>query len=191
MVDFSPSSESLYLIAIILSDEFMYRAKTNIINLRRTSSCATLCRFLSQNAVPVDRKFTLDTDDKVYLYFDGEEIKGSSQFGSWKTSVTVDLPGTTKVIAVKGMNTYGDPGFLGSTSDGYIVTNSSWRCTKDYFLGWNRVEYEYYNWPEAYEVMEYSEKKVSGINPNAKWIWTHSDFRTGKGDRVVFCRFNV
>lgn len=139
----------------------------------------------------MDRIFKVDADDKVYLYFDGKEVKGTMSAVSWKTTIVVDLPGSTQVIAVKGVNTYGEPGFLGSTDDGYIVTNFSWKCTNKFAEKWNKIGFHDSNWPDAYDVKEYSEKPVSGIDPKAVWIWTRYDYRKEKGDRIVYCRFTL
>lgn len=136
-----------------------------------------------------DRNLTIGGDDKVILFLDGEEVDLSEET-SWNVSETVLLPSTTKVIAAKGINYYGDPGILASTPDGFVITNSSWKCTHKKSKGWKTVGFDDSDWSQAYTVISYEEKPLQGVREDASWIWT-SNYHWKTGDRTAYCRLNL
>lgn len=91
------------------------------------------------------------------------------------------------VIAVKGVNNMADAGIIASTDDGYVITNSSWRCSKKKRFGWEGLDFDDADWAPASYSKSYYVKPITGIRGDAQWIWT--DRFSGKSsDKVVYCR---
>lgn len=152
-----------------------------------------LNRLLLLHIVPptIKRTLTIAVDDRVYaLFIDGKRISGLEYANEWQYSDSVALPGNAQLIAVRGVNIYGDAGVLASTDDGYILTNTSWKCAIDKERGWQNIDFDDSSWPNAFEIMPYSKKQIIGIRDDALWIWT-KDYQYEKGDRAVICRLKL
>ena len=132
-----------------------------------------------------DRNFTSFADDEQWIYADGLQI-GHHVISS--PAITVIVPKVTKVIAVKILD-HNHYGYLaGSFSDGN-VTDSSWKCTEDYYDKWNFPTFDDSTWPAATA----SEGIVinsflSKIANNARKIWAGTYFRKITSPLTVYCR---
>ena len=117
----------------------------------------------------------------MVLYADGVQVGKDN--GKWFMSKIYKLPANTKAVAIRGMNTLRGPaGIIGSFSSG-LVTDASWRCTKDYTPGWESAEFDDSTWPHAVEFQRGTVLSGPKIASEAKWIWTskYSDWN-------VYCR---
>lgn len=151
--------------------------------------------FLLRSAVVTStcRVLKIDTDDSYRLYLDGSKINGliyndkfNGSFVDQYPADSVSLPYTTKVIAVEGSNAKSYGGILASTDDGYILTNSSWKCTDNRVIGWQKVGFDDSLWPPANQTI--TRPFTQGIRSDAFWIWTTKYYY---GDSDVFCRLNL
>lgn len=133
------------------------------------------------------RNLTIDVDDSIHMYLDGVEVTCFEHAEQWNESDTVPLPYKTKVIAVRGTNLYADAGIVGSTEDGFILTNSSWKCINHRIAGWQNVTFDDSLWPPAYQIYPSTDKPIDGIRPDAYWIWT-KNYTWKTGDKNVYCR---
>jgi hypothetical protein len=80
-------------------------------------------------------------------------------------------------------------GFLASTSDGLLLTDSSWKCTSQpQTAGWADPNFNDNSWPAAVMVSPNRSPDVHGIiaeiNSNAYWIWAADSGSSG----TVYCR---
>jgi len=123
------------------------------------------------------------------LYIDGTEKTGLINANNWTKADTVDLPWNVRVIAVKGNDLGSAAGILASTDDGFIKTDSLWKCTNAFHKGWQLVGYDDSSWPSAYIIAIHHTSiwrtMVPGIRRDANWIWTP---KYKGGDLVVYCR---
>ena len=132
-------------------------------------------------------QFTATADNELWIYADGQQI---GYHFNWPTTTTVTIPETTKVIAAK-INDYDNVvgGFLGSFSDG-SVTDSSWKCTRNYSDEWKLSTFDDSAWPAAVATRGQGDR-TWGTQPqianNAKWIWAGS-YETVNPTVTVYCR---
>lgn len=141
------------------------------------------------------RNLSVTVDDELRLYIDGIEITGLQNAEDYGKPDLVDLPCTTKLIAVHGSNgPAGDvAGILASTDDNYILTNSSWKCSNVSQIGWVEIDFDDSTWIPA---LEYGHNEddddwvlVPGISSGAFWIWLRQYTSDNDPmDRDVFCR---
>lgn len=134
------------------------------------------------------RNLSVTADDSMRLFIDGREITDLSDASSWLYPDTLDLPCTTRVVAIEANNTFQVGAILASTDDGYIKTNSSWKCKNTRIQGWQEVDFNDSSWKQAVAVPyhdPFPETTSTIIREDARWIWTkdYSD-----GDLNVFCR---
>lgn len=115
------------------------------------------------------------------MFADGTSLGKDNE--NWIRATVFAIPGNTRVISVMA-KAYGfQRGLLGSFSNG-LVTNESWKCTDDKYLGWNIPHLDDSNWPAA--VVLAKQLTIAGIASTAKWIWT-----AGPGVGTVYCRLNL
>lgn len=136
-----------------------------------------------------DRRLNITVDDELHLYLDGKEMT-LTHAREWNVSDTVVLPKDTKVIAVKGVNTYADTGIIASTPDGLIRTNAKWKCINKRLTGWEGRDFDDSAWPPASIFKSHVEKPILGIREDAHWIWTDNPSYKD-GDRTVYCRYTI
>lgn len=132
---------------------------------------------------------SITADNSLRLYFDGVEKTNLPNANGWKKVDCIVLPDNMQVIAVQGTDDgVARAGILCSTTDDYVLTNASWKCTKDYYSGWESVTFDDSAWPAAY-AMGTNQKSpwefIPGIRDNACWIWTS---KYNRKERVVYCR---
>ena len=105
-----------------------------------------------------------------------------------RTTTDFVIPGNTKIIAVAAMSFHSHSGIRGSFSNG-LVTNSSWKCSGRFHLGWNIRGFDDRDWPAAVEFPSHKgdglDGNIAGIDPTARWIWTMK-----QGVRC-YCRVNL
>lgn len=107
---------------------------------------------------------------------------------NWIRATDFVIPGNTRVISVTAKAWGFKHGILGSFSNG-LVTNESWKCTKDLYPGWNTPEFDDGNWPAAVVLGKHGVTpwgNIAGISTSAKWIWT-----AGPGFDTIYCRLNL
>ena len=117
----------------------------------------------------------------MILYAD--DIQVGQDNGKWFMSKIYKFPGTTKVVGIHGINTYGGPaGIIGSFSTG-LVTDASWRCINKYIPRWQSPDFDDSKWPGAVVFQRNTVLQGPKIASEAKWIWTST-----YNDINVFCR---
>lgn len=143
------------------------------------------------------RSLSITVDNYMILYLDGVQQSGLPNANDWTKADTVLLPWNTRVIAVQGTDDRRvRAGILASTGDGYILTNSSWKCTSVYYVGWETVTYDDSAWPAAYvsgihQTYPCPWQIVPDIRLDAYWIWTNKYESSDGGDVVVYCRLKI
>ena len=136
--------------------------------------------------------FTSAGDNEHWVYADGQVL---GHLNNWQKTITVIIPEKTNVVAVmiKDYGTVG--GLLGNFSDG-SVTDSSWKCTRDYYDQWTMSTFDDSNWPNATASIGQGQGQghTWGIQPkianDAKWIWAGS-YKTIGSLVTVYCRKKI
>lgn len=139
------------------------------------------------------RNLTISGDDSYRIFYNGAELTGIPIDNVWNTPNVIDLPCIVKVIAVQGIN-YGDKGgIIASTNDGYVLSNSSWKCRNVSVVGWQNVSFDDRLWPPAYQIQPYFDcEPLSAIRKEAYWIWTSQyDAGAPNPDNNIFCRLTL
>jgi hypothetical protein len=145
----------------------------------------------------------ITVDNYFYLYLDG--IKYDLSYPKdWERVDAVPISGGVKTIAVWGENDLYEAGILASSSDGYILSNYKWKCTRDvsrYKDTWMMPNFDDSDWGYAYE----SDQNVPGggrrhvvdkIDRKAWWVWcnrvegegTQKDYGW---EKMCYCRLTL
>ncbi|XP_078352806.1 uncharacterized protein LOC144637620 [Oculina patagonica] len=125
-------------------------------------------------------------DDAMEMFADGRSLGRDNE--DCRRPTYFIIPGNTRLISIKAKPSKFQGGILGSFSNG-LVTNESWKCTDDFYLGWNIPHFDDSNWPLAVVVAKYGDipwGPIPVIAATAKWIWT-----AGPGLGTVYCRLNL
>ncbi|ESO04904.1 hypothetical protein HELRODRAFT_171906 [Helobdella robusta] len=89
------------------------------------------------------------------------------------------------VLAMKGWNNGYYGGFVASTADDYILTNSTWKCSMTYYEGWYEINYNDSLWSAAYYGSAQGDSDInSQLSAKAKWIIDSTDCL----DCIFYCR---
>ena len=123
-------------------------------------------------------------DDIQHVY--AAHSLGVDEIGTldkWNTTLHVKIPTITKVLAISCKNKGGPAGLLGSTNDGRILTNSTWKCSNTLESDWNTVDFDDSSWPDAVQVdtnvapgpVHHGWKVQNQIDPTAVWISTQEN----------------
>lgn len=135
------------------------------------------------------RVLSITGTDFFHLYFDGIEVQNLPNANNFLIADTVPIPCSTRVIGAESIDLVSWRGIKGSTSDGYVVTNNTWKCSNVAQTGWPKVAFDDSRWPAA--VYTDPGLPVSGsFRSNAHWIWTVNKTDQGMGLHV-YCRLNV
>ena len=139
----------------------------------------------------------ITVDNEYSLYFDGKEQTNLQNNNKWEKTDSLNLPGNTRVIAVMASNwlddgNVGPAGILASTKDGFILTNSTWKCSNTSNDSWTNVGFDDSSWQQAVEIGPKGYKtwvhgQISAIDENAKWIW----YGTEHVKETIYCRRNL
>ena len=116
----------------------------------------------------------------MVLYADGTRVGDDN--GKWYLSKIYKFPGTTKIVAIHGINVGGPAGIIGSFSTG-LVTDASWRCSNKYVPEWLSPDFDDTIWPNAVVFQRAAVRYGPKIASEAKWIWTSTS-----NDKNVYCR---
>lgn len=136
---------------------------------------------------PIRRNLTIEGWIVLRLFLDGSGVYLPNG-DVYSSPDTVDLPDTTSLIAVEVSGAPEYPDFIASTADGYILTNTSWKCTDAYSSDWPLRGFDDSLWPAAGCSLAYSSDPVAGIRQDACWIW--SEIYQQK-DKHNYCRLNI
>jgi hypothetical protein len=139
--------------------------------------------------------FTSVGDDEHWVYADGVKV-GEGHI--WDTVVRSEIKGTTQVIAIKVNNTKGYGGLLGSSSDGSVVTDETWKCTTDLYAKWTDVDFDDSKWGQAtVETQDATSRRqkpdpvFNEVASSAKWIWNGPRYWNGRNPVIAYCRKTV
>ena len=136
-------------------------------------------------------KFNSACDDIQYVYSMGMQV---GYHEGWKGLLTSTLPNTTTTIAVSCFNKGGPSGFIGSTTDGQILTNTIWKCTDCYEEGWNKPDFDDSRWHSAVVVDNNVDPSTHGwkvkpeIDAHALWIAAAVNI---PANATSYCRLNL
>lgn len=141
----------------------------------------------------LDMNFTSFGDDEHWVYADDMRV---GRGRDWKTAVISRIQGTTRVIAIKVRNTKSYGGLVGSLSDGSVITDQTWKCTRKLFANWTKVDFDDSKWgrPMAKRQNESPRKKfgpIYNVASNAKWIWKRPLYIKGGKPATVYFRKNM
>ena len=134
----------------------------------------------------LDLTATFTCDDSMEMFADGRSLGKDNE--NWIRATDFVIPENTRVISVMAKAVRFDHGILGSFSNG-LVTNESWKCTKDRYLGWNSPHFDDRTWPAAVVLGKHGVSPwgtIAGIGMNAKWIWADRP-----GFDTIYCRLNL
>ena len=137
-----------------------------------------------------EERFVITVDNDYNLYFDGVEQTDVPDHDDWHNTDSLDLSRYTRVIALRGNNTLGVAGILASTPDGFILTNSTWKCSNTWYAQWNDVVFNDSSWQPAVEIGLNGSPpwfQISSVHANASWIWNNQGFT----DLIIYCRLNL
>ncbi|ESN97750.1 hypothetical protein HELRODRAFT_177812 [Helobdella robusta] len=141
---------------------------------------------------PIIRPLTITVDNELWeFYLNGNNVSVAKHFPNarfWSIPDTYNLTGGIQVIALKTYNYQGDGGFIASTSDSYILTNATWKCSLNYYDGWYKIYYNDSFWPAAKNaIWPTSTNYYPPLSKAAKWIVDSTDCK----NCVLYCRKNV
>ena len=124
--------------------------------------------------------FISTADDEHWVYADGIEIG----HGVLATPLMSTILDGTRLIAVKAVDFNNYAGFIGSSSNG-IVTDSSWKCTRDLVTDWEKLNFDDSKWSAPTATRSNGDPLVKDVASNAKWLWSgaYNDAKT-----TVYCR---
>ena len=138
--------------------------------------------------IPPTNTLNLTADNSIVaVYSDGLAVSSGSLPNANNPGAvdTVVLPNITTFIAVEA-NDAGDGefGILASDSLGFILTNTSWKCSGVSAPGWNAPGFDDSFWPYAVEAPGNC-FDLPEIAASATWIWSSPYYST------VYCRLNI
>ena len=126
-----------------------------------------------------------------YVYGDGIIV---GYHDGWRKTLTSAMQTIPKTIAVSCFNKGGPAGLLGSTPDGYILTNSTWKCSTNYEKDWNKEDFDDSHWSNAVIVdnninpTTYGWKQLPEISSHAMWIDAAKNIPKNS---TSYCRLNL
>ncbi|ESO04912.1 hypothetical protein HELRODRAFT_171914 [Helobdella robusta] len=132
--------------------------------------------YYKRDKIPKMKQLLITVDDKLEkIYFNGMSISVGENFphaASWDLPDTYDLSGNIFLVAVMAFNINGVGGILISTSDKYILTNETWKCTTTLYDGWYKIIYNDSAWPAAFvlEKHEFTSSLNALKEAGAEWI---------------------
>ena len=101
------------------------------------------------------------------------DLKSTS---NWQYPDTLDLPCNARVIAIEGNDTGGVGAISASTDDGYIISNTSWKCSNGRIPGWQEVDFNDSSWKKAVNNTSnhgsFPDAAKNIIRGDASWQWT-------------------
>jgi hypothetical protein len=118
-----------------------------------------------------------------WVYADGFEVGHSDKYNEILTTI---VPLSTRVIAVKVINRSWIGGLLGSLDNGTVITDNSWKCTRQWQSKWAHADCDDSTWPvTTVEAQDYD----SGLTRKALWIWSGTRYmQTNESIVTVYCR---
>ena len=132
-------------------------------------------------------------DDVTTIYVDGEE-ENMEGTGNWNEIATLDIPRSTRIVAIKCHNRGGPYGIMVRITDEeesiVAVSDNSWNCCNKNETGWYSVSFEEdESWKPAAITNKQDLWTEENFSPEEKFfheniIWTAS----GEDDLTVFCR---
>lgn len=136
-------------------------------------------------------EFYSSCDDIHQIYGDGKQEGFNDR---WKATQKSTLRTMIKTIAVACKNKGGPAGFLGSTPDGRILTNSTWKCSTTYEEGWNKYGFNDSHWAPGIIIDNNISPVTHGwkarplISQNALWIGAAKELPK---NATSYCRLDL
>jgi hypothetical protein len=95
-------------------------------------------------------EFVMICDDNSTLYADGQYIDRQNGFTIASNYMPIPKMATMFAIACSNKGKYG--GFLGSSTDGRLVTDAQWKVSSKLVEGWNQPSFDDSHWINSYIV---------------------------------------
>lgn len=171
---------------------------SNILDLAKNPNTINSNKSLDYVGITGDSvKIIISADDAYELFVNGYFI---AEANGWSQSETYFVPtiGGTNIIAVKGIDTGGEAGFLAEIEfeDELFVTNNNWKVTNSEEPDWEKLSFDDVLWQKAVQLGLHGStdpwaqyKDVQGISTShpVYWIWTGDN----ENDNTVYFRFKL
>ncbi|ESO06566.1 hypothetical protein HELRODRAFT_160748 [Helobdella robusta] len=150
------------------------------------------CQYYSEIEAPVMKLTLLITvdDELTEFYINGNSVPVALNFPNakdWRLLDMYELTGAIYVLAIKSFNALGGPGgLIAKSSDNYILTNSSWKCTNNSYDGWYEVDYDDSFWSDA--VVGRRERDNIHVMPGFKPAFWIIDYTDNNYSGYFYCR---
>ncbi|ESO06570.1 hypothetical protein HELRODRAFT_160752 [Helobdella robusta] len=112
--------------------------------------------------------FSITVDNELSeVYINGDSVPIALYFPNaknWMKTDAYNITGYLYALAIKSYNAGGAGGMIAKTSDNYMQTNTSWKCTNMYYDGWYKMDYDDSFWPHAIAGICESDKNPSRSN---------------------------
>ena len=125
--------------------------------------------------------FTSCGDDLHDVFIDGKQVNSNADVvnankGLWSVPISTLVPLNAQLIAVAVTNLNGAAGWKGSFYDGSVVTDGSWKCSANFYSGWQKLDFDDSQWLAPYQ--SGSTTGCPGFPPSAKWLWSERNYNT-------------
>ncbi|ESN94077.1 hypothetical protein HELRODRAFT_180245 [Helobdella robusta] len=144
-------------------------------------SVVTNCQYYFKEGGSVNNRsleFSVD-NFLIEFYINGENISVAKNFQGAKVWATVktykNLPDELYSVAVLFYNDGGPGGMIAKSSDGYVLTDGSWKCTDTFYEGWQKLDYNDSFWSDAIVGRRQTYVNSYPIGEPAKWISERGD----------------
>ena len=104
----------------------------------------------------------------------------------WSKPIETLILSNAHLLAVKIVNRAYAGGWRGSSSNNVMSTDRAWKCSSQYYPGWQNISFDDKFWPPP-QILDWSEEKgcYEGISKGAKWLWTSANQNLAM---TTFCR---
>ncbi|ESO06576.1 hypothetical protein HELRODRAFT_160759 [Helobdella robusta] len=120
---------------------------------RVVPNCHHYFKLTSNVNLALSRSLLITVDNFLLaFYVNGAAVDVPLYFrnaGDWTKTDRYTLAGDVIVLAIKPRNSGGAGRLIAKSSDDYILTNSTWKCTNNSYDGWYEVDYDDSFWPGA------------------------------------------
>ncbi|ESO12544.1 hypothetical protein HELRODRAFT_159102 [Helobdella robusta] len=159
--------------------------------LKKYSILSGCQHYIKKSPSRINTILTISVDNALIgFYVNGKNISVALNFphaNDVTTADTYNLSATQlHVLAVLARNDGGPNGLIIGSSDDYVQSNSSWKCTPNAYKDWYKINYNDSSWPAASVVLPPIIAAI--VTGMAKWISGLSNCSVCAAD--FYCRKN-
>ena len=129
--------------------------------------------------------FTSCGDNEHLVYVDGKLANFNDNKDRYTIPISTLVPLDAQLIAVSITNRDSYAGWKGSFYDGSLVTDGSWKCTSDFYSGWQKVDFDDSSWPVPITSGSPYYGCTTGFPASAKWLWSERNYNSLN---TTYCR---